>query len=431
MKNYFKYIVLFIILITVGIIGINIYSNKTFQSSKKTQINTKISKENSTKNKEEINKEEENKSSDTKNQETVENKQSNSQNQETTENKKTEENNSTQVSSTSSNNQETDSSSTPSTNESNSTSSEESNYNVLDVDDYSLSSQSQEIETYQKTISPKESNQNDETPSEQEVEILEIEDNYQESNTSNQETETSSKNTQSSSNNNLTNNNTTTTNKESNTNTTTSNKNSKKNTSISTSTKKKNFSHLNRYNQSGKYRSYSVCANGGNTIGGTACGLSSYMATRYILIGKDTDFLAFSHEACNTGLYNGLGTSWEYTRKSGSIYPKKYGIVSKNVSTHQSTSDLYKRTITELNKGNVIVPMIGCGYVTATSQIGGFNSTRNLHYIVIADYDPSKEKPFYVYNPTGINTGWTSKEKLKKYVLSKQCLKNYEVLSKK
>ena len=155
------------------------------------------------------------------------------------------------------------------------------------------------------------------------------------------------------------------------------------------------------------------------------------MATRYILTGKDTDFLAFSHEACNTGLYNGLGTSWEYTRKSGSIYPKKYGIVSKNVSTHQSTSDLYKRTITELNKGNVIVPMIGCGYVTATSQIGGFNSTRNLHYIVIADYDPSKEKPFYVYNPTGINTGWTSKEKLKKYVLSKQCLKNYEVLSKK
>ena len=155
------------------------------------------------------------------------------------------------------------------------------------------------------------------------------------------------------------------------------------------------------------------------------------MATRYILTGKDTDFLAFSHEACNTGLYNGLGTSWEYTRKSGSIYPKKYGIVSKNVSTNQSTNDLYKRTITELNKGNVIVPMIGCGYVTATSQIGGFNSTTGQHFIVIADYDPSKEKPFYVYNPTGINTGWTSKEKLKKYVLSKQCLKNYEVLSKK
>ena len=411
MKNYFKYIVLFIILITVGIIGINIYSNKTFQSSKKTQINTKVSKENSTKNKEEINKEE-NKSSDTKN-------------QETTENKKTEENNSTQVSSTSSNNQETASSSTPSTNESNSTPAEESNYNVLDVDDYSLSSQSQEIETYQKTISPKEINQNDENSSEQEVEILEIEDNYQESNTSNQETETSSKNTQSSSNNNLSNNNTTTINNNSNKN------NSTATSTTSSSTKKKNFSHLNRYNQSGKYRSYSVCANGGNTIGGTACGLSSYMATRYILTGKDTDFLAFSREACRTGLYNGLGTSWGYTRSSGSIYPKKYGIVSKNVSIKQSTSDLYKRTITELNKGNVIVPMIGCGYVTATSQIGGFNSTRNLHYIVIADYDPSKEKPFYVYNPTGINTGWTSKDKLKKYVLSKQCLKNYEVLSKK
>ena len=39
MKNYFKYIVLFIILITVGIIGINIYSNKKFQ--KKTQLKIK------------------------------------------------------------------------------------------------------------------------------------------------------------------------------------------------------------------------------------------------------------------------------------------------------------------------------------------------------------------------------------------------------
>lgn len=425
MKNYFKYIVLFIILITVGIIGINIYSNKTFQSSKKTQINTKVSKENSTKNKEEINKEEENKSSDTKNQETVENKQSNSQNQETTENKKTEENSSTQISSTSSNNQETASSKDPSTNESNSTSAEEPNYNILDVDDYSLSSQSQEIETYQKTISSKEINQNDENSSEQEVEILEIEDNFQESNTSNQETETSSKNTQSSSNNNSSDNKTTTINNNSNKN------NSTATSTTSLSAKKKNFSHLNRYNQSGKYRNYSVCANGGNTIGGTACGLSSYMATRYILTGKDTDFLAFSREACRTGLYNGLGTSWGYTRSSGSIYPKKYGIVSKNVSIKQSTSNLYKRTIEELNKGNVVVPMIGCGYVTATSQIGGFNSTTGQHFIVIADYDPTKEKPFYVYNPTGINTGWTSKDKLKKYVLSKQCLKNYEVLSKK
>ena len=421
MKKYFKYIVLFIVLIIVGIIGINIYSNKTFQPSKKTQINTKTSKENTTKNTETSEKEE--------------TEPSNNQTQENTENKQkdeqTEENKSAPVSDTSDDNQETVSSSTSSTNENGSIPSVESDYNILDVSDYSISSQSQEIKNNQEIVSTNEITQNAEKSSESEVEILEIEDNSQELNTSNQETETSSKNTQSSSNNNLSNNNTTITNKESNPNTTTSNKNSKKNTSTSTSTKKKNFSHLSRYNQSGKYRSYSVCANGGNTIGGTACGLSSYMATRYILTGKDTDFLAFSHEACNTGLYNGLGTSWEYTRKSGSIYPKKYGIVSKNVSTNQSTSDLYKRTITELNKGNVIVPMIGCGYVTATSQIGGFNSTTGQHFIVIADYDPSKEKPFYVYNPTGINTGWTSKEKLKKYVLSKQCLKNYEVLSKK
>lgn len=421
MKKYFKYIVLFIVLITVGIIGINIYSNKTFQPSKKTQINTKTSKENTIKNTETSEKEE-TESSNNQTQENTENKQKDEQ---------TEENKSAPVSDTSDDNQETVSSSTSSTNENGSIPAVESDYNILDVSDYSLSSQSQEIKSNQEIVSTNEITQNEEKSSESEVEIVEIEDNSQELNTSNQETETSSKNTQSSANNNLSNNNTTITNKESNTNTTTSNKNSNKNTSTSTSTKKKNFSHLSRYNQSGKYRSYSVCANGGNTIGGTACGLSSYMATRYILTGKDTDFLAFSHEACNTGLYNGLGTSWEYTRKSGSIYPKKYGIVSKNVSTNQSTSDLYKRTITELNKGNVIVPMIGCGYVTATSQIGGFNSTTGQHFIVIADYDPSKEKPFYVYNPTGINTGWTSKEKLKKYVLSKQCLKNYEVLSKK
>lgn len=421
MKKYFKYIVLFIVLIIVGIIGINIYSNKTFQPSKKTQINTKTSKENTIKNTETSEKEE-TESSNNQTQENTENKQKDEQ---------TEENKSAPVSDTSDDNQETVSSSTSSTNENGSIPSVESDYNILDVSDYSISSQSQEIKNNQEIVSTNEITQNAEKSSESEVEIVEIEDNSQELNTSNQETETSSKNTQSSSNNNLSNNNTTITNKESNPNTTTSNKNSNKNTSTSTSTKKKNFSHLSRYNQSGKYRSYSVCANGGNTIGGTACGLSSYMATRYILTGKDTDFLAFSHEACNTGLYNGLGTSWEYTRKSGSIYPKKYGIVSKNVSTNQSTNDLYKRTITELNKGNVIVPMIGCGYVTATSQIGGFNSTTGQHFIVIADYDPSKEKPFYVYNPTGINTGWTSKEKLKKYVLSKQCLKNYEVLSKK
>ena len=63
-----------------------------------------------------------------------------------------------------------------------------------------------------------------------------------------------------------------------------------------------NWSHLSRYYQSGRYSGYSVCASGsGNSVGAGACGLCSYMATRYILTGKDTSFMSFMHESCNTG----------------------------------------------------------------------------------------------------------------------------------
>ena len=36
MKQYIKYIILFIILIFVGIVGVNLYNNKNFQDSTKT-----------------------------------------------------------------------------------------------------------------------------------------------------------------------------------------------------------------------------------------------------------------------------------------------------------------------------------------------------------------------------------------------------------
>ena len=50
MKQYIKYIVLFIILIFVGIIGINLYNNKNLQEPTKNIPNTTINQNKDTKN---------------------------------------------------------------------------------------------------------------------------------------------------------------------------------------------------------------------------------------------------------------------------------------------------------------------------------------------------------------------------------------------
>lgn len=193
------------------------------------------------------------------------------------------------------------------------------------------------------------------------------------------------------------------------TNKTTTSSSDKSTTKKTTSTNKntfKNYSHLNMYNQSGKYSGYSVCASGGNSIGATGCGLSSYMAARYILTGKDTNFLSFAHESCNTGLYNGRGSSWQVVETK--TYQNKYGIKSVKIKNN------YKTIVNELKKGHPVVVMIGYG--VRTIEQGGFNGTPNQHFIVLVNYNEKKDQ-IYVYNPTGANTGWTSKSKIQKYVI--------------
>lgn len=96
------------------------------------------------------------------------------------------------------------------------------------------------------------------------------------------------------------------------------------------------FAHLNQYNQTGTYANYSVCVGGGNSVAGTACGLSTYMAARYVLTGEDTDFMSFCHEACRTGLYNGNGSSWNVL-SSDSFYSNTYGIVSNSISSNYNS----------------------------------------------------------------------------------------------
>lgn len=188
------------------------------------------------------------------------------------------------------------------------------------------------------------------------------------------------------------------------------------------------WSHLSRYYQTGKYSRNKVCANGhGNTVGAGACGLCSYMATRYILTGKDTSFMPFMHEACNTGFFNGIGASWQIVRQ-GSTYPSKYGITSNNVNHSGNKEELYKRTVNELSNGNVVVVMVGCGLRNV--EQGGFNATSNQHFIVLADYNSSSKK-IYVWNPNQNNEGWKSKSQLNRFVFNNQCLKLYEVMKAK
>ncbi len=203
---------------------------------------------------------------------------------------------------------------------------------------------------------------------------------------------------------------------------------SKNNNSNKKTNKHTDWNHLSRYYQTGKYSGNKVCANGsGNTVGAGACGLCSYMATRYILTGNDTSFMSFMHESCNTGFFNGIGASWEIVRR-GSTYPNKYGITSKNVNHSGNKEQLYKRTVNELSNGNVVVVMVGCGHRNV--EQGGFNATSNQHFIVLADYN-SSNKEIYVWNPNQNNQGWKSKSQLDRFVFNNQCLKLYEVMEAK
>lgn len=167
------------------------------------------------------------------------------------------------------------------------------------------------------------------------------------------------------------------------------------------------YEHLNIYNQTGQYANHAVCSNYSATVSANACGLSTYMAIRYALTGKDTDFLAFSQEACNTGLFNGIGTSWNIAQ-SNSLYPTKYGITS------QGTSNNYNSYVSELKNGKVLSVLIQNG--SRNIEQGGFNATSNGHFIALINYDSSNDK-IYVYNPTGYNTGWKDKSAIERFVV--------------
>ena len=168
--------------------------------------------------------------------------------------------------------------------------------------------------------------------------------------------------------------------------------------------------HLNTYNQVGENGSKRVCSKYPNArVNASACGLSTYMATRYALTKQDTDFFTFTEEACQTGFFNGKGSSWGITEASGNIYEDKYGIKGSEISND------YDTIVSELKKGHVIVALIQAG--KSTTSEGGFNFTANGHFIALISYR-SSDDTIYVYNPTGLNTGWTSKDKIQKYVIN-------------
>ncbi|MCI6266319.1 MAG: C39 family peptidase [Erysipelotrichaceae bacterium] len=169
------------------------------------------------------------------------------------------------------------------------------------------------------------------------------------------------------------------------------------------------YKHLDIYNQTNPtIASNKVCIGGAKSVSATACGLSTYMATRYVLTKQDTNYMDFAHEACGTGFFNGNGTSWEVSEKD-STYSDKYGIVSSGMMSN------YDAIVGELKKGRVVVLIVHAGRPTVNE--GGFNSTSNQHFIALVGYDGSKEQ-IYVYNPTGKNTGWTSKDMVQKYIIN-------------
>lgn len=168
------------------------------------------------------------------------------------------------------------------------------------------------------------------------------------------------------------------------------------------------YTHLNIYNQTGTYARNMVCVGGKSTVSAGACGLSAYMAIRYVLTKKDTKFMDFCHEACSTGFFNGKGTSWEIVQ-TNSIYQNNYGIISSRMTVG------YDEIVKELKQGHAVSVLIQAG--RQTTGEGGFNFTVNQHFIALVGYDSSNDK-IYVYNPTGANTGWTSKDIVQKYIIN-------------
>lgn len=159
MKQYIKYIILFIILIFVGIVGVNLYNNKNFQDSTKTtpkvtskeknntnsSTKTKQDEKTNTEEKKETNEDtkkttEENTTDSTKNNKnetTTSNVSSNTQSTSSTNNSSsssTSNSNSTQSTSSQSNSSTTNTSNNSNNNSSNTAQKSSSEYNVLEVD---------------------------------------------------------------------------------------------------------------------------------------------------------------------------------------------------------------------------------------------------------------------------------------------------------
>ena len=180
----------------------------------------------------------------------------------------------------------------------------------------------------------------------------------------------------------------------------------------------KNFKHLERYYQVGIYSGRDVCASGKtSTVGRSACGLSTYMAVRYVMTGKDTDFMDFCHEACRTNVYRGGASNLK--RAITSFYSNKYGFKLKEIGNS------YNEHISELKKGNVVITAIECD--ERNVEVGGFNATGNGHYIALIQYDEKKDR-IYVFNPAKYNNGWTKTSVVDKFVHG--CVK-YSILAYK
>lgn len=394
MNRYIKYLGLFIILVLIGIVGINFYNNSVINTKddKVLKIEKKKDKDTSSKDTK----------TDTKEETTTD---SNSDNTNTTKNNEE---------STSTNNSGADNSTNTSTNNntaSNSTTSRSSIVTRKSTVTYEYPNGSNNSSNNTNSIT---SNSNDEVSiyvSEEEEKAVTDSTNSDDTFVINVIESTNNSNSTTSNNTRSTNNSTSNSSSSNSTSNTNNNSSSTTNNSNSTTPFKTSFteySHLQQYNQSGKYSGYSVCASGGNTIGATGCGLSAYMATRYILTGKDTNYLSFAREACSTGFYNGKGTSWSvsmYQKKS--FYENKYGITSKSIN------GTYSNIVNELKKGNVISMVIGCG--TRNISKGGFNASTGWHFVVLAGYDEASDK-IYVYNPNNANHGWKSKSIIEKYV---------------
>ena len=414
MKNYLKYITIFLILVITGIITINLYHQNSFK---------KISNDRTENKKANIESEKEEEQTTTTtttatNNSINSNESTPNSNNTTSDNKSPSKNDSTNS---------TKEIKEPGKNSSTNTTTTNSTYEVIYVDP-SIQNETTtpnenerknyNLESKEETITKEETNSNystitfsSPTISEEEFNIIEVTTEKSDttltmdiessktnnSTTTKKEDTTSTMDVESSKTNNST-----TAKKD-------SNESNQKNSIYSSNFK--DYKGLNKYNQAGNsFSSNSVCARGGNSVAATGCGLSTYMATRYVLTGKNTNYMDFAHEACNTGFYNGLGSEIPKAIDHKHNYENKYGIEGKSISKN------YDTIVSELKKGRVVDVLIRCGQPTINK--GGFNATSNGHYIALINYNNQNNK-IYVYNPNIHNTGWQSESIIKKYVV--QC----------